>query len=102
MTERNSAALGGSKKFSTKSIRPPSKIATMTALATLPGITAELPKLKALGSTGDLVVAGLSRAPWWTMAMTSADYQAIDPRFGTMADFDQRRWPLPKISGSKW
>lgn len=54
----------------------------------LPGITAELPKLKELGIT-TIWLSPVYKSPMVDNGYDIADYQAIDPRFGTMADFDQ-------------
>ena len=53
----------------------------------LPGITSELPKLKALGVTA-IWLSPVYRSPMVDNGYDISDYQAIDPRFGTMADFD--------------
>ena len=54
----------------------------------LPGITAELPKLKELGIT-TIWLSPVYKSPMVDNGYDIADYQAIDPRFGTMTDFDQ-------------
>ena len=51
------------------------------------GITSELPKLKALGVTA-IWLSPVYRSPMVDNGYDISDYQAIDPRFGTMADFD--------------
>lgn len=52
------------------------------------GITAHLDYLKELGVT-IIWVSPVYKSPMVDMGYDIADYQAIDPQFGTMADFDR-------------
>lgn len=54
----------------------------------LQGIIAHLDYLKSLGVTM-LWISPIYQSPMVDMGYDISDYQAIDPRFGTMADFDE-------------
>lgn len=54
----------------------------------LQGIIAALPKLKALGIT-TIWLSPIYRSPMVDNGYDISDYFAIEPRFGTMADFDE-------------
>lgn len=53
----------------------------------LPGIISHLDYLKSLGVTM-VWISPIYKSPMVDMGYDIADYQAIDPQFGTMADFD--------------
>ena len=73
---------------STRSTRAASPTATATAPATCPALTGKLPYLRDLG------VDAIWLSPFYTSPLADggydvADYRDVDPRFGTLADFDE-------------
>ncbi|MGQ3121989.1 MAG: alpha-amylase family glycosyl hydrolase, partial [Aliihoeflea sp.] len=53
----------------------------------LPGITARLPHVASLGVDA-IWVSPFFRSPMKDFGYDVADYRAVDPMFGTLADFD--------------
>ena len=67
----------------------------------LPGLISRLDYLEDLGRGRHLADARSTRRRCTTAATTSADYTGVDPRLGTLADFDTlvERGPRPRASG---
>ena len=81
-------ATGGAARRSTRCTCAASPTATATAPATSPGVRARLPYLAGLG------VDAIWFTPWYPSPMADggydvADYRAIDPSFGTLAEAEK-------------
>ena len=79
---------GGRPGSSTRSIRARFRIRNGDGVGDLPGIIARLDYLVALGVDA-LWISPIFPSPMADFGYDVADYCAIDPLFGTMADFDR-------------
>ena len=82
------AAPGGAARLSTRSIRAASSTPTATAIGDLPGIIERLDYVATLGVEA-IWVSPFFKSPMADFGYDIADYRAVDPIFGTLADFDR-------------
>ena len=89
MTSRGlSTPTGGASRSSTRSTRAASPTPTATGIGDIGGVTARIPYLRSLG------VDAVWLSPFYPSALADGgydvdDYRDVDPRLGTLDDFDE-------------